>query len=82
MITKKGVFYLICFIGYVVIVLNFIPVEYDRRIFHIGFFPEGNSSDIYHEYISYRRLAIYLIMWPVFCYLLFQLSNEIKIKHN
>jgi hypothetical protein len=80
MITKKGVFYLICLSGYFFIIFKGIPVFYDNSIHHISLFASGNSTDIYHGFIDYKKLTVYLVMWPVFVFTLYKIVDEIKFK--
>lgn len=80
MITKKGVFYLVCLLGYLYIVFKGIPVIYDKSVYHINLFPSGNSSDIYHEFIDYKKLTVYIVLWTVIIYILYKLSSEIGRK--
>ncbi|THU33565.1 hypothetical protein FAM09_25810 [Niastella caeni] len=82
MITKKGLTYLLCFMGYLLIVLKGVPVLYNGKMFHINLFPSGNSSDIYYEFVDYRRFALYLIIWPVFCFIGYKIVDEIKINRD
>lgn len=80
MITKKGTFYLICLLGYFFIIFNGVPVIYYKELSHISLFAAGNSNDIVHEFIDYRKLTVYLIMWTVFVFTLYKIVDEIRYK--
>lgn len=79
MFSKQGFFYLICLVGYFVILANYVPVTWDRDIEHISIIPQRNSSDMMHEFIDYRRLALYLIMWTVICFFTYKIVDQIKL---
>jgi hypothetical protein len=80
MITKKGVFYLICFLGYTFIIFKGIPIFYYNSVSHISLFASGNSNDIRHEFIDYKKLTVYLVMWTALVFTLYKIVAEIKYK--
>lgn len=82
MITRKGFFYLLCLAGYLVIILNFIPVMPDGNIRHIRLFPTGYSGDVLQQYIDYRRLTLYFFIWSAFCFLLYKIVTEIRVSRQ
>lgn len=76
MLSKKGWAYLVCFLGYLVIIFKGVPVFYSHRLFHINFL----SNSIYYQYIDYNRFACYLVIWPVMCFIVYKTIAEIKIR--
>ena len=80
MITRKGLFYLLCFLGYMVILFSGIPVLFDRAISHISLIPHTKYNNIDQAFIDYTRLALYLVMWPVLCFLVYHISKEVTLK--
>jgi len=80
MITKKGIFYLLFVLGYILIICKGVPVNYDKSVFHIGLFAKGNSTDINHAFIDYQKLLVYLASWGILVFILYRFSNEVKIK--
>jgi hypothetical protein len=71
---------LICLSGYLFIIFKVIPVFFNNSVSHISLFAKGNSNDIDHEFIDYKKLTVYLVMWPVFVFTLYKIVDEIKFK--
>jgi hypothetical protein len=82
MIQRNSLFCLICLIGYLIIVFNYIPVIWNGDTLHISLFPKGTASDIYLEFIDYKRLYLYLILWAVICFLLYHIVKGFVQKKS
>lgn len=82
MLARKGFFYLLCLAGYLVIIFKGIPVVFYNDIQHISLFPRGDGSDILHNHIDYRRLALYFFIWAALCFLVYKIIEGVNIRER
>ena len=80
MITTRGIFYMVYFIGLWCIVMFLVTAVQGNYLEHVSLMKMDNLDHEYYHHIDYLRLILYLIVWSVSVFVCYKISKEINLK--